>query len=474
MSLPDRVRAYLDHRQASYQTLPHPPGETLPQLASRLEIPLRSLARAVLLQDAVGLIMAVLPGSHILDFSILCRLAQRDLQPLYGAETAHFFQQHGCVANSYPPLPDAFGLSALADYSFSQMGDGHVYFDGGSGDLLIRMRLADFRTLLATARWEQFAVPLDYLDTLLSQQEATPAHLISFANRYTPAQLRHGIETIADLPEMPASARQIMALRAAAPEQALTEVLHIAGRDPILAAQLVYWARSSLRGAPPVDSLEAAVQTLGLENALNFLLASTMSQGFQIPSDGPVGLHNFWRRSIYCTALVGELVKRLPPSVPVNPGLAYLSGLLHNFGYLALGHLFPARFFLVNRFLAVNPHVPLDVVDRYVLGTEHWQIGAWLMQAWEMPEEVIAAVRWHHNEDCTQPYAEYSNLVLIANRLLQRIGLGEDHNHRLPTLALFTLGLSHDQAADALERVCASAAELDALSQVLGLPSVKE
>ena len=469
MSLPDCIRAYLELRQTPYQTFPHPPGETLPQLAQRLEIPLRGLARAVLLQDANGLVMAVLPGSHILDFSILCRLAQRDLQPLYGAETARFFQQYGCVFNSYPPLPEVFDLPALVDHSFNQMGDGNVYFDGGSGDMLIRVQLADFRALLATARWEQFAVPLEYLDTLFSQQEATPAHLISFANRYTPSQLRQSIETITDLPEMPARARQIMALRAA-PEDAGADLLQLVADDPNLAAQLVYWARSSLHGGQPVDSLETALQVLGLDNALNLLLASTMSQGFQIPSDGPVGLHNFWRRGIYCAALVGELVKLLPASVPVNPGLAYLSGLLHNFGYLALGHLFPARFFLVNRFLAVNPHAPLDVVDRYVLGTEHWQIGAWLMHAWGMPEEVIAAVRWHHNEDCTQPHAEYSNLVLIANRLLQRIGLGEEHHPRLPTLALFTLGLSHDQIADALARVSASAEELDALSQVLGLP----
>ena len=113
--------------------------------------------------------------------------------------------------------------------------------------------------------------------------------------------------------------------------------------------------------------------------------------------------------------LISELVKLLPEAVAVNPGLAYLSGLLHDFGYLALGHLFPARFFLFNHFLAVNPRLPLSAVERYMLGVEHWHIGAWVMQTWSMPEEVIAAVRWHHSEDCTQPHAEYSNLVLIAN-----------------------------------------------------------
>ncbi|RUQ35207.1 MAG: HDOD domain-containing protein, partial [Candidatus Competibacteraceae bacterium] len=110
-----------------------------------------------------------------------------------------------------------------------------------------------------------------------------------------------------------------------------------------------------------------------------------------------------------------------------------------------------------------------NTVERYVLGVEHWHIGAWLMQAWSMPEEVIAAARWHHSEDCTQPHAEYANLVLIANRLLQHIGLGEENNNRLPALAMFTLGINRDQAFDALLRVQASMTELDSLSQALRL-----
>jgi HD-like signal output (HDOD) protein len=145
--------------------------------------------------------------------------------------------------------------------------------------------------------------------------------------------------------------------------------------------------------------------------------------------------------------------------------------LLHNFGYLVLGHVFPSRFFLFNRFLAVNRNVSLSAVERYVLGVEHWHIGAWLMQAWNMPEEVISAVRWHHSEDCTQPHAEYSNLVLIANRLLHHFGLAEDHNTRLPALAMFALGLTREQAMEALARVQSSMAQLDTLSEALRLPA---
>ncbi|MGB5065707.1 MAG: HDOD domain-containing protein [Candidatus Competibacter sp.] len=472
MNLPDTVRSYLDQQQLPYRMITCPVGETLGQVAAQLDLPLRRMVRIVLLKDSFGLMMAVLPGSHILDFSMLCQALRRDLAPLYGTETIRFFQSRGCKAGAHPPLPEAFGIPALADDSLILANEDEIYFDGGSGNTLIGMRNIDFRSLLGQAHWAHFAVPVDDLDSLLSRQAITPQNLTSLTNRYTPAGLKEGIEAITELPVMPQTVQRLLMLRAH-PTTNTQDILHIVEQDPSLAAQVVYWARSPLHGHPvAVDSLQTAIeQVLGVDSTLNLLLGSSMGQTFRIPADGPVGLKAFWRHSTYCASLVSELVKLLPDSVDVKPGLAYLSGLLHNFGYLVLGHVFPARFFLFNRFLAVNRHVPVSAVEHYVLGTEHWHIGAWLMQSWSMPEEVIAAVRWHHHEDCTQPYAEYSNLVLIANRLLHYIGVGDEENNRLPALAMFTLGISHDQAMAALAQVQTSIKALDTLSEALQLPA---
>lgn len=472
MNLPDVVRVHLDQQGLSYRLIDCPSVESLIQAAAKLDIPPRQIARTVLLRDAAGLAMAILPCSYILDFSMLCQVLQRDLDPLYGVETHGFFEKYGCKTGCHPPLPGAFAIPALADASLIVDDHAEIYFDGGNGDALVSMRADDFRKLLAAARWEHFAVSPEDLDALLSQQTLTTQNLANITKRYTPAQLREGIEAITELPFMPQTAQWIMALRTE-PDVTAEDILRVVEHDPSLAAQVVYWARSPLHGYyGPVDSLETAIErVLGVDNTLNLLLGSCMGHTFHIPVDGPVGLQAFWRHSIYCASLVSELVKLLPEPTDVKPGLAYLCGLLHDFGYLVLGHVFPARFFLFNRFLAVNRNIPLDIVERYVLGVEHWHIGAWLMQAWAMPEEVIAAVRWHHNEDCTQPHAEYSNLVLIANRLLRHIGLDKEPNSRLPALAMFTLGISREQAMEALARVHASMAELDSLSAALRLPA---
>ncbi len=473
MNLPDCVRTYLDQQQLPYRLIPRPAGETLIQAAERLDISLHEIARVVLLQDAAGLVMAILPGNHILDFSMLYQALKRDLEPLYGDETTYFFQQHGCVAGSHPPLPEAFGILALVDDSLVENSDREIYFDGGSGDSLIGMRNTDFRRLLTRSRWVRIAIAVDQLDFLMSRQALTPKNLTNLANRYAPVHLRQGIEAIADLPAMPVIAQRILAMSRADPPVGVADIIPLLEQEPNLAAHVVYWARSPLHGYhDPVDSLETAIgQVLGIEHTLSLLLGSSMGQAFRIPVDGPIGLHEFWRHSVYCASLVSELAKEMAKPTTVKPELAYLCGLLHDFGFLVLGHVFPARFFLLNRFLAANHNLSFSTVERYILGVEHWHIGAWLMRTWGLPEELISALRWHHSEDCTQPHAEYSNLVLIANRLLGSIGMGEERNNYLPALALFSLGISREQALGTLARVRASMAALDILADALRLPA---
>jgi HD-like signal output (HDOD) protein len=147
--------------------------------------------------------------------------------------------------------------------------------------------------------------------------------------------------------------------------------------------------------------------------------------------------------------------------------MVYLSGLLHNFGHLLLGHVFPPQFFLVNRYVAANPSVQVDAIERHVLGVSHEEIGAWLMQAWHMPDELITVVRWHHQEEFSSPYAVYSNLVLIANRLLKRLNVGDAGTSHLPEAVMGSLHLNSEEVEGEFEQLRNNRDELEALAQKL-------
>lgn len=456
MTLSNAVTTYLERRKLSYRLVPHYPTSTIQQTAEATRIELNQLVRVILLQDAQGQVMAILPASHILDFDLLCKTLNRDLTPLYGVESVALFKD--CEPGSRPPLPEIFGLPAVAEESLTHAGE--IYFEAGTHEHLVCMDSQDFHTLMQSQGVQRgrFAYSLDSLSQV-QEQGITWA-----ADRFTPRRLKEGIQAIEELPAMPATAHQILKLRMN-PFANAVDLARIVELDPSLAAQAIHWARSPLYtyGAK-INSVRDAIRILGFDMVMNLALGIALGRSFRIPLDGPLGLNAFWRHSVYCAALVNELSHSAGCQ---EPGLAYLAGLLHNFGYLLLGQLFPAEFFLLNRFVEVNSHLPVNQVEHYVLGVEHQQIGAWLMQAWQMPEELIATVHWHHREDYSQYYAEYPNLVLIANRLLHRHGIGDECTSQLPALTMYALGITEDQALAALDKVLTSGENLDELSRHL-------
>ena len=146
-------------------------------------------------------------------------------------------------------------------------------------------------------------------------------------------------------------------------------------------------------------------------------------------------------------------------------GLAYLAGLLCNFGHLLLGVVFPPQFYTLNKLITFNPHIHPSLIEKYLLGVDHEQIGSWLMKAWKMPPEVNAAVLKHHEEEVEGPFLVYSNLVYLANKLLKRHNLGDAENAEISPQLLERLGLTETQILCALESVTSQAEEWDALAK---------
>ncbi len=104
-------------------------------------------------------------------------------------------------------------------------------------------------------------------------------------------------------------------------------------------------------------------------------------------------------------------------------GLAYLAGLLHNFGHLVLAQVFPPHFKLVCRSLEVNPHIDSSVIEHYLLGITREQIAAQLMENWGMPDEVTLAIRYQKNPAYDGPHNVYARLLWLGRQLLTERGV---------------------------------------------------
>ncbi|HEY9199202.1 MAG TPA: HDOD domain-containing protein [Gammaproteobacteria bacterium] len=457
--LPSTIQRFLDKQSADVRSLYHPATETLAQTARVCGIAETQLARAIVLVDAQGPLMAVLPSNHLLDFNALCSLLNRELEPVPAAQLQGIFDD--CEARCCPPLGVAYGLDVIVDSILLEQDE--LYLEPGCHNQMLCIEREEFLRLLGNPRTGRFSHPITAL-----QCDNPTASLGSTVEQFTPARIKRRVEEFHELPALPGTALEILEL-ASNPRADAQDLARVIEKDASLAARIMRYANSPLYGFPgKIKDLKGAIaRVLGFDFVLNLALGITVGKSLRVPVDGPLGLEAFWRHSVYSAALVEKLSLLMPADIRPKRGTAYLAGLLHNMGVLLLGHAFQAEFFLLNHYLAANPDVPVETVEKYLLGVGHDQIGAWLLAAWGLPEELVAAARHHHDEHYWGDHAFYPQLVLIANRLLARRGLGTTTQTELPAFSLQMLKLDADLALAASETLWAGNNELDELARMV-------
>jgi len=270
------------------------------------------------------------------------------------------------------------------------------------------------------------------------------------------------------LPTMPKMAQEVIQL-GANPQASISDLVKIVEMDPSLAAQVMRYAGSpffSYRGK--VDSVHTAVsRVLGFSMVMNLALGVTTARPFKLPKNVPLNIDAFWRHAIFSAALTQALSGELAEDIRPPAGLAYLAGLLHNFGHLLVGHLFRKEFLILNKFIIAEPEKELVEIERQVFGYEHGQIGAWLMNVWKLPEELIVATREHNNLNYQGQHAVYPQLVALSDRLLKEYDIGDAENSSIPQSLLQSLEIGDYQARMVVNRVMEGCEGLDTMARQL-------
>jgi HD-like signal output (HDOD) protein len=281
-----------------------------------------------------------------------------------------------------------------------------------------------------------------------------------------PNNLRHRIESTTKLPAMPDVAQSLLRLNTN-PHSNVNDLIEIIELDPSIAAQIMRYARSALYGyRGEIPSLSYAIKVvLGYNPTIDIALGLSLGKTFNIPDNGPMGLYPFWQHSIYSAALVQRLIQIMPRQHQPLQGIGFLCGLLHNFGVLLVAHIFKAESKQLQQAIENNANTPRVDIERQILGTDHMEIGTWLVRNWNLQTEIQVAVAEHHNEHYRGIHAAYAKLTLIADRLLKRHDIGDAESTELPDSILSSLGFTQEQAEEVLNNLIMSTNELDTLAE---------
>ncbi len=268
-----------------------------------------------------------------------------------------------------------------------------------------------------------------------------------------------------NLPPLPHSVQQLLTLKSAGSGD-IRELAAIVDGDPLLAAQILRYGQSPLFGyGSRVTSTEEVISlVLGYEPALFMALGVGVGRSLESPPEGVLGLEVLWRDGFYNAALCVELARRMPAKQRPAVGLCHLAGLLHNIGFLLLGHLHPTRLRLISSQFEMDPSLGILRLEKMMLGVSHDISGGWLARAWSLPDEVVTAITEHHNEAYQGPHAEYARLVNIASHLLSEQGVSEMVIDTPSPKLVEALGLSDEMVEQALAAVLENEGELARLA----------
>lgn len=404
--------------------------------------------------------LVISPAGRLLDLDCLNSVTGQSWRAHSREAVQALCEQHGL--QQLVPLPELLGIPAIVDQHLLE--SAQILLDTPDGPLGLPAQ--DFARLVADARVADISLPMP---GPTPTEADDVADITEAVKNFTTLRIRQRLEETLELPPLPHTAQEVIKLRAD-PNADLKDLAAIVDLDPALASQVVSWAASPYYCAPgKVKSVFDAIQrVLGYDLVLNLALGLSLGKLLRLPKDQPEGLTPYWTQAVFGAAAMQALVQQIPARQRPVAGLAYLSGLLHNFGYLVLAEVFPPQFSQICRLQEVNPTASPIPVERLILGVTRDQLAGWLMNLWNMPEEVCTALRHQRDADYSGPHAVYANALFAVTQGLRRRGVGDAPAEPVPAALLARLGLDQESLDAAIDKVMDGAEALSGAAHSLG------
>lgn len=204
------------------------------------------------------------------------------------------------------------------------------------------------------------------------------------------------------------------------------EIAKIIALDSSISAKVLSIANSALYSSPsPITDINLAVIRLGridVKTIAMTLFVSNMLKKFKLKN---INIEHYWKHNL----AVAFISRRLALHYKFDDTLTeeyktslYLSGLLHDIGYILFDQINPDSFLNIKN-QAIETHESFIDLEKIIMKTTHAHEGAEFLKYWNLPSILCESVRYHHEpvipEDKTiKIFAEILNVAdYLANSM---------------------------------------------------------
>ena len=258
------------------------------------------------------------------------------------------------------------------------------------------------------------------------------------------------LSQIEQLPTLPAVATRVLEA-ASSPDSSAADVVALIEMDQALTAKILSLVKRSDVGARDAATVSKAVVLLGFSAVCNAVLSIQIYETFQSvePSvEASLDRREYWKHSLAVACAAQLIAQRVPRKVP--PDEAFVGGLLHDLGKIALDACLPKSYARIIRETEAR-RLCISDVERAMLGLDHSVAGKRLATHWKLPPELVECIWLHHHPPESLPASIHSprlvEAVHLADHIVRRQRIGYSGYNRIGDIPLLAKQLGLKEGA---------------------------
>jgi putative nucleotidyltransferase with HDIG domain len=205
----------------------------------------------------------------------------------------------------------------------------------------------------------------------------------------------------------------------------ISEIAREISVDPSMTADLLKLVNSAQFMLPKrVDNIVEAVKLVGTKGVRNLLL----SYGTQkVLGEKYSEMRSLWQDSYRCAYYAFRLAQSFKRRREILDDV-YVGGILHDLGQIVITALHPELLERITR-ICKEKGIPGRMLENFSVGLNHAEVGALIAKKWNFPEQLVSAIRYHHEpSQCPPPTRDVVHSVYLASTIcdLEREKIGFD------------------------------------------------
>ena len=261
------------------------------------------------------------------------------------------------------------------------------------------------------------------------------------------------VQKIKNLPTLPIIAEEVLCL-VGDDLISLDKLEKVVQNDPVISAKILSVANSVFFGLKVRSkTLDGAIMRIGFNNVKNIALGISL---MTVLEDGKgarkIDYKRIYNHSVSVGFSAGLISRELKLDFTEE---ILINGMLHDIGYLVLNKYFPEIFQkLLDSFEREKSFLE---TEKTTLDFTHADIGAWLVEKWNLPNTILDTTLYHHTPSLAKRNLKRIAVIHIADYIVARDIMGPTENdpgYHFDPASLEILGISGEALNDIEAKIC--------------------